>query len=95
LPDLAPSVILTRMSEVTRILSDIKRGDAEAAGRLWPLVYDELRRLAAQKLAAEKPGQTLQATSLAVRSRRSPTNNPPSNCPCNRRAPRWDRRGGG
>jgi RNA polymerase sigma factor (TIGR02999 family) len=52
------------MSEVTRILSDIKRGDPAAAGRLWPLVYDELRRLAAQKLAAEKPGQTLQATSL-------------------------------
>lgn len=52
------------MSEVTRILSDIKRGDPEAVGRLWPLVYDELRLLAAQKLAAEKPGQTLQATSL-------------------------------
>ncbi len=52
------------MSDVTHILSDIKRGVPEAPGRLWPLVYDELRRLAAQKLAAEKPGHTLQATSL-------------------------------
>jgi RNA polymerase sigma factor (TIGR02999 family) len=52
------------MSEVTRILSGIDRGDPEAAERLLPLVYDELRRLAAQKLAQEKPGQTLQATAL-------------------------------
>jgi RNA polymerase sigma factor (TIGR02999 family) len=52
------------MSEVTRILSDIDRGDPQAAERLLPLVYDELRRLAAQKLAQEKPGQTLQATAL-------------------------------
>src|SRR5437764_3125068 len=49
---------------MTRILTRIARGDAQAAGQLLPLVYDELRRLAAQKLAAEKPGQTLDATAL-------------------------------
>src|SRR5262245_57470091 len=52
------------MSEVTRILSAIEQGDPAAAGQLLPLVYDELRQLAAQKLAHEKPGQTLQATAL-------------------------------
>jgi RNA polymerase sigma factor (TIGR02999 family) len=52
------------MSEVTRILSAIEQGDPSAAEQLLPLVYDELRRLAAQKLAQEKPGQTLQATAL-------------------------------
>jgi RNA polymerase sigma factor (TIGR02999 family) len=52
------------MSEVTRILSAIEHGDPHAARQLLPLVYDELRRLAAQKLACEKPGQTLQATAL-------------------------------
>src|SRR5436309_5398866 len=52
------------MSEVTRILSAIEQGDAHAAAQLLPLVYDELRRLAAQKLAYEKPGQTLDATGL-------------------------------
>ena len=52
------------MSEVTRILSAIEQGDPHAAGQLLPLVYDELRKLAAQKLAQEKPGQTLQATAL-------------------------------
>src|SRR4051794_29180652 len=52
------------MSEVTRILSAIEQGDPSAAAQLLPLVYDELRRLAAQKLAGEKPGQTLQATAL-------------------------------
>jgi RNA polymerase sigma factor (TIGR02999 family) len=52
------------MSEVTRILSAIEQGDAQAAGQLLPLVYDELRRLAARKLAGEKPGQTLTATAL-------------------------------
>src|SRR5262245_43066273 len=57
-------VILNRMTEVTRILSAIEQGDPSAAGQLLPLVYDELRQLAAQKLAQEKPGQTLQATAL-------------------------------
>jgi RNA polymerase sigma factor (TIGR02999 family) len=52
------------MSEVTRILSAIEQGDPHAAQQLLPLVYDELRRLAAMKLAQEKPGQTLQATAL-------------------------------
>ena len=52
------------MSEVTRILSAIEQGDPQAASQLLPLVYDELRQLAAQKLAQEKPGQTLEATAL-------------------------------
>src|SRR5262245_8994011 len=52
------------MSEVTRILSAIGQGDPSAAEQLLPLVYDELRRQAAQKLAHEKPGQTLDATAL-------------------------------
>src|SRR6516162_3665751 len=52
------------MSEVTRILSAIEEGDPNAAEQLLPLVYDELRKLAAQKLAQEKAGQTLQATAL-------------------------------
>src|SRR5262245_29521860 len=52
------------MNDVTRILSAIERGDPQAAEQLLPLVYDELRKLAAQKLAQEKPGQTLQATAL-------------------------------
>jgi RNA polymerase sigma factor (TIGR02999 family) len=52
------------MSEVTRILSTLEQGDPRAAERLLPLVYDELRKLAAQRLAQEKPGQTLQATAL-------------------------------
>jgi RNA polymerase sigma factor (TIGR02999 family) len=52
------------MSDVTRILSAIEQGDPKAAEQLLPLVYDELRRLAAQRLAQEKPGQTLQPTAL-------------------------------
>jgi RNA polymerase sigma factor (TIGR02999 family) len=52
------------MSEVTRILTAIEQGDRQAAGQLLPLVYSELRRLATQRLASEKPGQTLQATAL-------------------------------
>ena len=52
------------MTDVTRILSAIERGDPEAAELLLPLVYEELRQLAAQRLAQEKPGQTLQATAL-------------------------------
>src|SRR6476619_4911852 len=52
------------MSDVTRILSQIEHGDPQAAEKLLPLVYNELRRLAAAKLALEKPGQTLQATAL-------------------------------
>jgi RNA polymerase sigma factor (TIGR02999 family) len=52
------------MSDITRILSAIEQGDPHAAEQLLPLVYDELRQLAAQKLAHEQPGQTLQATAL-------------------------------
>jgi RNA polymerase sigma factor (TIGR02999 family) len=52
------------MSDITHILSAIEQGDPNAAGQLLPLVYDELRKLAAQKLAHEQPGQTLQATAL-------------------------------
>src|SRR5437762_12553147 len=52
------------MNELTRVLSAIEQGDAHAAEKLLPLVYDELRRLAAQRLAEENPGQTLQATGL-------------------------------
>lgn len=52
------------MSEVTRILNAIERGDAKATDELLPLVYEELRLLAAQKLSHERPGQTLQATAL-------------------------------
>jgi len=56
--------IITIMTEVTRILEQIQQGDPNAAGQLLPLVYDELRKLAAQKMAQEAPGQTLQATAL-------------------------------
>jgi RNA polymerase sigma factor (TIGR02999 family) len=61
---LSGAVTLDSMSEVTHILSAIEQGDPHAAAQLLPLVYDELRQLAAQKLAQEKPGQTLQATAL-------------------------------
>ena len=52
------------MSDVTQILNQIQAGDSQASDQLLPLVYDELRKLAAAKLASEKPGQTLQATAL-------------------------------
>lgn len=52
------------MDAITRVLDAIEQGDPQAAGQLLPLVYDELRRLAAQRLAQEKPGQTLDATAL-------------------------------
>ncbi len=52
------------MNDVTRVLSAIEQGDPQAAERLLPLIYDELRKLAARRLAQEKPGQTLQATAL-------------------------------
>ena len=52
------------MTEATRILEAIQRGEKHASAELLPLVYDDLRQLAAQKLACERPGQTLQATAL-------------------------------
>jgi RNA polymerase sigma factor (TIGR02999 family) len=60
--DFAP--MMAPMTDVTRILSAIEQGDRRAAEQLLPLVYDELRKLAAQKMAQESPGQTLQATAL-------------------------------
>src|SRR5438132_2956491 len=58
------TVSMPPMSEVTKMLSAIEQGDLHAAEQLLPLVYNELRKLAAQKLAQEAPGQTLQATAL-------------------------------
>jgi hypothetical protein len=58
------STTIRAMSDGTRILSQIESGDPSAAEKLLPLVYDELRKLAAARLAQEKPGQTLQATAL-------------------------------
>jgi RNA polymerase sigma factor (TIGR02999 family) len=57
-------LVTTPMTNVTLILSAIEQGDPQAAGQLLPLVYGELRRLAAQKLAHEKSGHTLEATAL-------------------------------
>jgi RNA polymerase sigma factor (TIGR02999 family) len=56
--------MLSFMADVTHILSAIEQGDAHAAEQLLPLVYEELRKLAAQKIVQEKPGQTLEATAL-------------------------------
>jgi RNA polymerase sigma factor (TIGR02999 family) len=58
------SFVVSAMSEVTRILSALEQGDPHAAEQLLPLVYEELRKLAAQKMAQEAPGQTLQPTAL-------------------------------
>ena len=69
------------MNDVTRILSAIEQGDPHAAEQLLPLVYEELRKLATQKLAHEKPGQTLQATALvheAYLRLVTPSESPPS-----------------
>jgi RNA polymerase sigma factor (TIGR02999 family) len=63
-PNPLASLQVTPMSEVTRILSAIEQGDPHAAEQLLPLVYDELRKLAALKMAQESPDQTLQATAL-------------------------------
>jgi RNA polymerase sigma factor (TIGR02999 family) len=73
------------MSDVTRILSAIEQGDPHAAEQLLPLVYDELRKLAAQKLAQEKPDQTLQATALVHEAYLRLVGVAP--------APHWDSRG--
>ena len=61
---LSRCIIIDFMPEVTQLLNAIGQGDPRASADLLPLVYDELRKLAAQKLAQEKPGQTLQATAL-------------------------------
>src|SRR5690242_8616831 len=64
LPPAPAAVTLGGMSDVTRLLDSAAAGDPGAAAALLPLVYDELRRLAAARMAAEAPGQTLQATAL-------------------------------
>src|SRR5205807_6295869 len=79
------------MSEVTRILSAIDQGDPSAAEQLLPLVYDELRQLAAQRLAQEAPGQTLQATAL-VHEAYLRLLRPARGGPDSPEAPHWDGR---
>jgi RNA polymerase sigma factor (TIGR02999 family) len=78
------------MSEVTRILSAIDQGDPHAASQLLPLVYDELRKLAAQKLAHETPGQTLQPTALVHEAYLRLVSSPQGE---QQEEPRWDSRG--
>jgi RNA polymerase sigma factor (TIGR02999 family) len=73
------------MNEVTRILSEIEQGEPGAACQLLPLVYDELRKLAAQKLAREQPGQTLQPTALVHEAYLRLVGEGEARC--------WDRRG--
>src|SRR5262249_21345546 len=73
LPGFFPSVIVGVMSEATRLLNAIDDGDPHAAEQLLPLIYDELRRLAAQKLAQEKPEQTLQAARTGRGNRPCPS----------------------
>ena len=73
------------MNDVTRILSAIEQGDTGAASQLLPLIYDELRKLAAQKLAREQPGQTLQATALVHEAYLRLVGDGEARC--------WDRRG--
>src|SRR5262249_31612145 len=80
------------MSEVTRILSAIEQGDPHAAEQLLPLVYDELRKLAAAKLAQELPGQTLQATAL-VHEAYLRLVAPASGAASAHRDPNWNSRG--
>jgi RNA polymerase sigma factor (TIGR02999 family) len=79
------------MTDVTRILSAIEQGDPHAAGQLLPLVYGELRRLAAQKLAREKPGQTLEATALVHEAYLRLVASPGR--PSGEKAQRWNGRG--
>ena len=78
------------MNDVTRILSAVEQGDAGAAEQLLPLVYDELRKLAAQKLAQEKPGQTLQATAQVHEAYLRLVASPPGGT---QHEPGWDSRG--
>src|SRR6266571_4145942 len=78
------------MSDVTHILSAIDQGDPNAAEKLLPLVYEELRKLAAQKLTQEKPGQTLQATALVHEAYLRLVASGDASAP---RAQHWDSRG--
>jgi hypothetical protein len=79
------------MNDVTRILSAVERGEPRAAEQLLPLVYDELRKLAAQRLAQEKPGQTLQATALVHEAYLRLVGQPEGESAA--AEPRWDSRG--
>src|SRR2546426_1050 len=79
------------MNEVTQLLHAAAHGDPQAAGQLLPLVYDELRKLAAQKLAGEKPGQTLEATALVHEAYLRLVASPVASAPGEE--PRWDGRG--
>ena len=82
------------MNEVTRILAAIEGGDRQSAEKLLPLVYEELRRLAARKIAQERPGQTLQATALVHEAYVRLVNEPVSGtAPAKEAALRWDSRG--
>ncbi len=73
------------MNDITQLLHAAEQGDPDAASQILPLVYDELRRLAAQRLALEKPGQTLEATALVHEAYMRLTKN--------ERAPKWSGRG--
>ncbi len=84
-PQMSPGRVPPQMSEVTRLLSAIEAGDPSAAEQLLPLVYEELRRLAAQRVALEQPGQTLQATALVHEAYLRLLGNDEQ--------PRWDGRG--
>jgi RNA polymerase sigma factor (TIGR02999 family) len=83
------------MSEVTRILTAIEQGDAHTAGKLLPLVYDELRKLAAHKMAQEAPGQTLEATALVHEAYLRLVASPNEASPLRKQAeqPHWNNRG--
>jgi RNA polymerase sigma factor (TIGR02999 family) len=78
------------MNDVTRVLSAIEEGDPHAAEQLLPLVYQELRKLAAQKLAQEKPGQTLEATALVHEAYLRLVSNEDASAP---REQHWNSRG--
>src|SRR6266849_3123890 len=84
------NVSVPTMSEVTRVLSAIEGGDPHAAEQLLPLVYQELRKLAAHKLAQEKPGQTLEATALVHEAYLRLVGSGDASAP---RARRWGSRG--
>src|SRR5262245_32246853 len=81
------------MSDVTQILQAIEHGDPRAAEQLLPLVYDELRKLAAQKVAREKPGQTLDATALVHEAYLRLVANNVRALGDDRDEPRWNGRG--
>jgi RNA polymerase sigma factor (TIGR02999 family) len=83
------------MTDITRILSALERGDPSAAAQLLPLVYDELRRLAAEKMANERPGQTLQATALVHEAylRLVPPSSSPPGHGEEQQGVRWNSRG--